>query len=51
MSDKCLYCNKILNHNGFSVCDSCGKSVWGEKMYNAIRENMNVSDSQPESLE
>ena len=51
MSDKCLYCNKVLNHSGFSVCDTCGRKVWGEKMYNAIKNNMDLPGSPEESLE
>jgi len=51
MSDKCLYCNKPLSHSGFSVCDSCGKGVWGEKMYNTIKKNMAISESVEESFE
>ena len=41
MSKKCIYCKEKINENSVvDFCEKCGKSVWGEKMYNAIIENM-----------
>lgn len=41
MSKKCIYCGKEID-DSFVVdfCESCGKGVWGEKMFNAIIQNM-----------
>jgi len=39
---KCIYCKaEISDESVIDFCDSCGKGVWGEKMLNAIKENMN----------
>ena len=51
MSDNCLYCNKVLTHQGFSVCKECGEKIWGEKMYSTIRNNMANSDPIEDNLE
>jgi len=41
MSKKCIYCKeKIPDELVVDFCERCGKSVWGEKMYRAILENM-----------
>ena len=41
MVKKCVYCSKELDEDGVvDVCIACGHSVWGEKMFRAIRENM-----------
>ena len=38
---KCIYCGKELNDDSLvDFCEECGKNAWGEKMYNAIIENM-----------
>jgi hypothetical protein len=38
---KCIYCGcEISDDRAVQVCDSCGKGVWGEKMFRAIIENM-----------
>lgn len=38
---KCVYCNqKLTDDRAIDVCDRCGKGVWGEKMFNTIRQNM-----------
>jgi len=41
MSKKCIYCKEKIDEDSVvDFCEKCGKSVWGEKMYNAIIENM-----------
>ncbi|RLG11089.1 hypothetical protein DRN73_06220 [Candidatus Pacearchaeota archaeon] len=41
MSKKCIYCKEKIDENSVvDFCERCGKSVWGEKMYNAIIQNM-----------
>ncbi|MBT4258063.1 hypothetical protein HOD88_02680 [archaeon] len=41
MVKKCIYCNKeISSESVIDFCNSCGKGVWGEKMFNAIVKNM-----------
>jgi uncharacterized UBP type Zn finger protein len=41
MSKKCVYCNcQINDERAIDCCDRCGYGVWGEKMFNAIRKNM-----------
>jgi hypothetical protein len=41
MSDKCVYCRCDLNDGrAVSVCDRCGRHVWGDKMFNAIKSSM-----------
>ncbi len=38
---KCIYCSsEILDERVVDVCDSCGVRVWGDKMFNAIKDNM-----------
>jgi len=38
---KCVYCKQgISDDRAVDVCDRCGKGVWGEKMFNAIKTNM-----------
>ena len=41
MTKKCMYCGKEISKE-FVVdfCEKCGKGVWGEKMFNAIVQNM-----------
>lgn len=39
---KCIYCScEISEDSVIDFCEKCGKSVWGEKMFNAILKNMN----------
>lgn len=41
MANKCIYCRKeIMEERAVSVCDSCGESVWGKKMFKAIVDEM-----------
>lgn len=41
MSDKCVYCRIIIEDGrAVSVCDNCGRHVWGDKMFRAIKDSM-----------
>ena len=41
MIKKCMYCSKEIGEESVvDVCTSCGHGVWGENMFNAIKENM-----------
>lgn len=41
MVKKCIYCNReIPDESVIDFCETCGKNVWGEKMFQAIIENM-----------
>lgn len=38
---KCIYCKSdIDSERVIDFCDRCGKSVFGERMFNAIVQNM-----------
>jgi len=38
---RCVYCKTELEANcPLDVCQRCGVSVWGEKMFQAIKDNM-----------
>jgi hypothetical protein len=38
---KCTYCKcQIADGSAIEVCDICGVKVWGQKMFNAIKSNM-----------
>ncbi|HLC31437.1 MAG TPA: hypothetical protein VJK51_02120 [Candidatus Nanoarchaeia archaeon] len=38
---KCIYCKgEIPESSVMDVCKPCGIGVWGEKMFNAIVQNM-----------
>jgi hypothetical protein len=38
---KCVYCSKGLGDDiVVDVCDICGVGVWGNKMFQAIKDNM-----------
>lgn len=38
---RCVYCKTELENNcALDVCQRCGISVWGEKMFQAIKDNM-----------
>ena len=41
MAKKCIYCNSEVSQDSvIDFCDSCGTRVWGEKMFQAIKKNM-----------
>ena len=41
MNKKCIYCRRVIpEESAVDICRSCGISVWGEKMFRAIQENM-----------
>lgn len=41
MSKKCVYCRcEIPDESVIDFCDTCGISVWGEKMFKTIKDNM-----------
>ncbi len=41
MVNKCIYCKVGLEESSVvDVCRRCGIGVWGEKMFNAIVNNM-----------
>ncbi|MBW6442700.1 hypothetical protein K0A97_02860 [Patescibacteria group bacterium] len=41
MAKKCIYCGaEISEECVVDFCSKCGKSVWGEKMFNTIIKNM-----------
>ncbi len=38
---KCIYCGKEVHEDSvIDFCEKCGKRVWGDRMFNAIVENM-----------
>ncbi len=41
MQKHCMYCkNQIDEKSVIDVCQRCGIKVWGERMFNAIVQNM-----------
>jgi len=41
MGKNCIYCKASIDENSvFDVCRRCGVGVWGEKMFQAIIDNM-----------
>ncbi len=47
MVRKCIYCKADISQNSvIDFCDSCGVKVWGEKMFKAIKENMENARSE-----
>lgn len=46
MYKKCIYCGvEIPEESVIDFCSRCGKGVWGEKMFNAIVQNMEEARS------
>jgi len=44
MVKKCIYCKgEISDESVIDVCEKCGRSVWGEKMFNTIVRNMQTA--------
>lgn len=42
MGKKCVYCNTpIADECVVDVCERCGVGVWGPRMFQAIKDNMN----------
>lgn len=38
---KCIYCKcEISDGRVMEVCDNCGLNVWGKKMFDCIKKNM-----------
>ncbi len=41
MAKNCIYCKGAIDQNSVvDVCRRCGVGVWGEKMFQAIVDNM-----------
>jgi hypothetical protein len=41
MPKKCIYCKQEIPHESvIDFCEKCGVGVWGQKMFNTIRQNM-----------
>ena len=44
MAKKCIYCKEeIPQESVIDFCRRCGVGVWGEKMFQAILDNMEKS--------
>jgi len=42
---KCIYCKAdIAEESVIDFCERCGKGVFGEKMFNAIVQNMQEAE-------
>lgn len=41
MAKRCIYCSKeIPAESVVDVCEKCGVGVWGDRMFKAIKQNM-----------
>lgn len=41
---KCVYCScNIEDERAVDVCDLCGRKVWGDKMFSAIKQSMGTA--------
>ena len=41
MTKKCIYCKTdVPQESVIDFCDGCGVGVWGQKMFNTIKKNM-----------
>jgi len=41
MVRKCIYCScEVGSDSVIDFCQKCGENVWGEKMFKAIKQNM-----------
>ncbi|MEM3112847.1 MAG: hypothetical protein QXI33_00290 [Candidatus Pacearchaeota archaeon] len=41
MTKKCVYCKTNISENSvIDCCESCGIGVWGPKMFDTIKKNM-----------
>ncbi len=46
MVKKCGFCKvEIAEEEAFEVCARCGQGIWGDKMFQTIRANMNGAKS------
>ncbi len=44
MAKKCIYCRSEIEQNSVvDFCEKCGIKVWGHRMFNAIKANMEES--------
>jgi hypothetical protein len=44
MTRKCIYCKcEVAPNSVIDFCERCGIKVWGPKMFNAIKSNMEDS--------
>jgi hypothetical protein len=45
--NKCIYCkSELIDERAVDVCDLCGRKVWGDRMFNAIKQNMSDAREQ-----
>lgn len=40
MAKRCGFCKTEIPDRAFEVCDRCGEGIWGPKMLQAIKDNM-----------
>ena len=41
MAKRCVYCRQdITDNRAIDVCDKCGVGVWGKKMFDTIKSQM-----------